>query len=262
MLKTSYVRGQNQLFRVRLRHRSLCRVKNGNLKNTLFLPNRFRGDIMGRESQPIRTGHSVNVNHVAGPDRAKRPTRGSAADQGVRRHNTYPQHLFTNVKLFLRNLRSMSAQIVSSPFDDFLKELYTMKSRILLSGLALPGEHRDLEFRREAVNLFNHFDPGSPNTAIGGPGVATITSGNNGRELLLALKLHYSAGVIAGRPSIPSGTAYAFPRDPLKIGALLRRKRVRDRDRRLGPYPVAVVRTNVGDRSTARPSGLRSNKAA
>jgi hypothetical protein len=35
------------------------------------------------------------------------------------------------------------------------------------------------------------FNLGLPNTAIGGHGVATITSGNNGRELLLALKLHY-----------------------------------------------------------------------
>jgi len=41
------------------------------------------------------------------------------------------------------------------------------------------------------VNLLNHFNPGLPHTAIGGSGVATIQTGNNGRELLRALKLHY-----------------------------------------------------------------------
>jgi hypothetical protein len=60
----------------------------------------------------------------------------------------------------------------------------------LLDKRFLLGEHRDLEFRCEAVNLLNHFNPGVPNTAIGGPGAA-ITGGNNGRKLLLALKLHY-----------------------------------------------------------------------
>jgi hypothetical protein len=38
-------------------------------------------------SEPVsnnKDGPPVNVNHVAGPDPSDRPTRGSAADQGVR----------------------------------------------------------------------------------------------------------------------------------------------------------------------------------
>jgi hypothetical protein len=37
----------------------------------------------------------------------------------------------------------------------------------------------------------NHFNPGTPNTTIGAPGLGTITGGNGGRGLQLALKLHY-----------------------------------------------------------------------
>ena len=51
---------------------------------------------MGRESQPIRTVHSVNVNHVAGPDPSQK------ADQGVGRGPGGPPHNSKNVKLFLR----------------------------------------------------------------------------------------------------------------------------------------------------------------
>jgi hypothetical protein len=67
----------------------------------------------------------------------------------------------------------------------------TVNVNALLDKRFLLGEHRDLEFRCEAVNALNHFNPGTPNTTIGGPGVGLITTGNNGRELLLALKLHY-----------------------------------------------------------------------
>ncbi len=53
------------------------------------------------------------------------------------------------------------------------------------------GEKRFFEFRCQASNAFNHFNPGAPNTSIGAPGVGTITAGNGGRGLLLVLKLHY-----------------------------------------------------------------------
>jgi hypothetical protein len=53
------------------------------------------------------------------------------------------------------------------------------------------GEKRWVELRCQAGNTFNHFNPGGPNTTIGGPGVATITGGNGGRSLQLALKVHY-----------------------------------------------------------------------
>jgi len=53
------------------------------------------------------------------------------------------------------------------------------------------GEKRYFEFRCQAGNALNHFNPGSPNTTIGGPGVGAITGGNAGRNLLLTVKLHY-----------------------------------------------------------------------
>jgi len=53
------------------------------------------------------------------------------------------------------------------------------------------AEKRWVEFRCQAGNALNHFNPGMPNTTIGGPGVGTITGGNGGRSLQLALKLHY-----------------------------------------------------------------------
>jgi hypothetical protein len=52
-------------------------------------------------------------------------------------------------------------------------------------------EKRYVELRCQAANVLNHFNPGGPNTTIGAPGVATITGGNGGRGLQLALKLHY-----------------------------------------------------------------------
>jgi hypothetical protein len=48
-----------------------------------------------------------------------------------------------------------------------------------------------LELRCQASNSTNHFNPGTPNTSIGAPGVGTITSGNASRSLLLSLRLHY-----------------------------------------------------------------------
>ncbi len=53
------------------------------------------------------------------------------------------------------------------------------------------GEKRFVEFRCQAGNVLNHFNPGMPNTNIGAPGVGTITSGNGGRGLTLVLKLDF-----------------------------------------------------------------------
>ena len=47
------------------------------------------------------------------------------------------------------------------------------------------------EFRCEADNAINHFNPGVPNMTIGNPGAGTITTGNAGRSLLLNVRLHY-----------------------------------------------------------------------
>jgi hypothetical protein len=48
-----------------------------------------------------------------------------------------------------------------------------------------------VELRCQAGNVLNHFNPGGPNSTIGGPGVGTITGGNGGRSFQMALKLHY-----------------------------------------------------------------------
>ena len=53
------------------------------------------------------------------------------------------------------------------------------------------AEKRWVEFRCQAGNVLNHFNPGGPNTTIGGPGVGTVTGGGGGRNLQLALKPHY-----------------------------------------------------------------------
>jgi hypothetical protein len=53
------------------------------------------------------------------------------------------------------------------------------------------GEKRFVDFRCQAGNVLNHFNPGAPNTNIGSPGVGTITGGNGGRGLRLTLKVHY-----------------------------------------------------------------------
>jgi hypothetical protein len=53
------------------------------------------------------------------------------------------------------------------------------------------GEKRFIDFRCQAGNVLNHFNPGMPNTSIGAPGVGTITAGNGGRGLTLTLKVHY-----------------------------------------------------------------------
>jgi hypothetical protein len=52
-------------------------------------------------------------------------------------------------------------------------------------------EKRWIDFRCQAGNALNHFNPGVPNTSIGSPGVGTITAGNGGRGLTLTLKVHY-----------------------------------------------------------------------
>ena len=52
-------------------------------------------------------------------------------------------------------------------------------------------EKRRMEFRAEAVNILNHFNPGTPNTSIGNPAAGTITSGSGGRTMRLILKLYY-----------------------------------------------------------------------
>jgi hypothetical protein len=48
-----------------------------------------------------------------------------------------------------------------------------------------------IEFRCQANNAINHFNPGLPNSVIGAPGVGTITTGGAGRSLLLSFRLHY-----------------------------------------------------------------------
>ena len=48
-----------------------------------------------------------------------------------------------------------------------------------------------LALRSEFSNALNHFNPGSPDTTIGGPGVGVITTGNSGRTIQLALRLHF-----------------------------------------------------------------------
>jgi hypothetical protein len=48
-----------------------------------------------------------------------------------------------------------------------------------------------LQFRLEAYNVLNHFNPGIPNTTIGDPAVGSITTGNAGRIAQLALKLYF-----------------------------------------------------------------------
>ena len=53
------------------------------------------------------------------------------------------------------------------------------------------GEKRRLELRSEWGNALNHFNPGGPNTTIGHAAVGTIVSGNAGRSISLALRLHY-----------------------------------------------------------------------
>jgi hypothetical protein len=52
-------------------------------------------------------------------------------------------------------------------------------------------EKRIVEFRAEFTNALNHFNPGMPNMTVGFAGAGTITSGNSGRSVLLALKLHF-----------------------------------------------------------------------
>jgi hypothetical protein len=52
-------------------------------------------------------------------------------------------------------------------------------------------EKRWIDFRCQAGNVLNHFNPGAPNTNIGSPGVGTVTAGNGGRGLTLTLKAHY-----------------------------------------------------------------------
>ena len=52
-------------------------------------------------------------------------------------------------------------------------------------------EKRIVEFRGEFTNALNHFNPGTPNMTIGFAGAGTITSGNSGRSIVLALKLRF-----------------------------------------------------------------------
>lgn len=52
-------------------------------------------------------------------------------------------------------------------------------------------ERRIIEFRGEFTNMLNHFNPSMPNMTIGFAGAGTITSGNSGRNVVLALKLRF-----------------------------------------------------------------------
>jgi hypothetical protein len=61
----------------------------------------------------------------------------------------------------------------------------------LLSKEFRIDEKRIVEFRGEFTNALNHFNPGMPNMTIGFAGAGTITSGNSGRSIVLALKLRF-----------------------------------------------------------------------
>ena len=52
-------------------------------------------------------------------------------------------------------------------------------------------EKRKLELRAEGANALNHFNPGVPNMTIGHPAVGTITAGNAGRNITIALKVTF-----------------------------------------------------------------------
>jgi hypothetical protein len=52
-------------------------------------------------------------------------------------------------------------------------------------------DKRIVEFRGEFTNALNHFNPSMPNMTIGFAGAGTITSGNSGRSVVLALKLRF-----------------------------------------------------------------------
>jgi hypothetical protein len=61
----------------------------------------------------------------------------------------------------------------------------------VICGYCVTCEKRFVEFRCKADNTLNYFHPAAPNTALGAPGVGTITGGNGGRSLQLSLRLHY-----------------------------------------------------------------------
>jgi len=61
----------------------------------------------------------------------------------------------------------------------------------LLSNEFRFRETKRLQIRSEFLNGLNHFNPGDPNTSIGHAAQGTITSGNSGRSIVLALKFHF-----------------------------------------------------------------------
>ncbi len=53
-------------------------------------------------------------------------------------------------------------------------------------------ERTNLQFRIESFNTFNHFQPGTPNTAVGNGSYGKVTSqANNPRQIQLSLRLNY-----------------------------------------------------------------------
>lgn len=79
----------------------------------------------------------------------------------------------------------------TSRTEPWLREPGDFSFDVMLAKEFRIAEQKRVQFRSEFFNATNHFNPGTPNTTIGGPAVGTITGGSGGRSIQLSLKLYY-----------------------------------------------------------------------